>query len=129
MNNEIRIIAQDFYGNRVETIINKDEIDRFILGYLNNDTPLSEHEKIDRTIVKIPNLDNIVLVYNKHSEERRLRKEHLHPDERHHELVPLATIGDMNIYSKCIVCRVDENGELVSLQDGDYNKFKDYLAE
>ena len=39
------------------------------------------------------------------------------------------TESDIEIYSRCIVCRVNESGELESLREGDYEKFVKYLAE
>lgn len=114
----LRVVAQAFYGNRTATEVKLEELDRFILGYIDSSIPVTE--KIDRTIVNIPNTD-IVIVYNKYQEER---KEDL-------KRKPLAFIPekDIKIYSRCVVCRVDKNGELKSLEDGDYAKFKKYLAE
>ena len=57
--NKILIIAQAFYGNRTETSILSEDIDKFILGY-SGDIKLTE--KIDRTVIKIPHTDNLVLI-------------------------------------------------------------------
>lgn len=127
-NNVINVVAQAFYGNRVGTEVNKNDIDRFILGYL-DDAVVAE--QIDRTIINVPNTDNIVIVYNKHfEEEERNRKKKLLKEENY-TLKPLVVITEQNIelYSRCIVCRISEDGELESLQDGDYEKFVGYLAE
>ena len=122
MNKEknINIVAQAFYGNRVATEINRENVDRFILGYVDNDIVVTE--KIDRTIINVPNTDNIVIVYNKYAEEALEQKENRSP---------LVVIKDENIelYSRCIVCRMNENGELESLQSEDIEKFIGYLAE
>ena len=59
----LTIIAQAFYGNRTMTEISPKNIDRFVLGILDNSIEVSE--PIDRTIVRIPGSDNMVLVYNK----------------------------------------------------------------
>ena len=119
--NVIEVVAQAFYGNHVSTEVNKEDVDRFILGYQTNDIPVTE--PIDRTIVNIPNTDNIVIVYNKHEEEEKLKNKH--------DMKPLVAIEEENIkiYSRCIVCRISETGELESLQNGDYEKFAKYLAE
>lgn len=127
-NKLIRIVTQAFYGNRVETEINPEKLDRFILGSL-SDFPIDY--PIDRTIIELPNTDNIVLVYNKHKEnERRELKERLMREENY-TLKPLAVIPEENIelYSRCIACRIDERGEPESLQEGDYKKIVEYLAE
>lgn len=118
MNNTINIIAQAFYGNRVATDVKKEDIDRFILGY--QDDSIKVTEPIDRTIIHIPNTDGIVIVYNKHNEE-----------ENEKDMKPLAVIPEENIeiYSRCIVCRMNAEGELVSLQEGDFEKLTKHLAE
>ncbi len=131
--NKINIVAQGFYGNRTMTEIGKEEIDRFILGYL-DDSIFMDGESIDRTIVHIPNTDNIVVVYNKYQEEEaRQRKTELYTAENY-TMKPLAVIAedgesDIEIYSRCIVCRVNESGEFESLRESDYEKFVKYLAE
>ena len=119
MSNTINIMAQAFYGNRTETSINVKDMDRFILGYLDNSIPITE--KIDRTIVNVPNADNIVIVYNKYQEE----------DEHSRGVNPLVIIPeeDIKIYSRCIVCKTNESGEFVNLNTDDYDKFMKYLAE
>ena len=128
-NNVLKIVAQAFYGNRTETEVKRENVDAFVLG--NIDGIIDKYEKVDRTIVNVPNADNIVIVYNKYQEEERLqRKEELLNNEGY-ELKPVAVIPENNIeiYSRCIVCRIDSNGELDSLQNGDYEKFVKYLAE
>lgn len=129
MNNIINIIAQAYYGNRVATEINKENIDRFILGY--QDSSITITEPIDRTIIHIPNTDGIVIVYNKYKEEqgRELRDRAMR--EANHVMKPLAVIPEENIelYGRCIACRMNANGELVSLQEGDFEKLTEYLAE
>jgi hypothetical protein len=119
MNNTINIMAQGFYGNKTTTSIDVKDMDKFILGYLDNTIPVTE--KIDRTIVHVPNTDNIVIIYNKHQEE----------DKHSRSEKPLVIIAEMGIkiYSRCIVSKMDENGEFVSLDKDDYNKFVEYLAD
>lgn len=128
-NNVIEVVAQAFYGNRVNTAIEKENVDRFILGYQSNDIPVTE--PIDRTIIRIPNMDNIVIVYNKYEEEMEVNRKEKLLKEKNYILKPLVTIEEENIkiYSRCIVCRISENGELESLQKGDYEKIVMYLAE
>lgn len=128
-NNLISIIAQAFYGNRTKTEIKKENIDRFILGILDNSIPIMK--SVDRTIIQIPNLDNIVIVYNKHQEVEKLNDKEDYFKEDGYELKPLAFIPEKNfeIYSRCIVCRINDDGELESLKENDYEKFVKYLAE
>lgn len=128
-NNLISIIAQAFYGNRTGTEIKKENIDRFILGILDNSIPIEE--TVDRTIIPIPNMENLVIVYNKHQEGKKLKDKEEYLKEDGYELKPLAFIPEQNleIYSRCIVCRINDEGELESLEEGDYEKFIKYLAE
>ena len=128
MNNTISIVSQAFYGNRTGTEIAPEKLDRFILGYL-DDYPTDY--PIDRTIVKIPNEDNIVLVYNKYKEAERRKDKEKYFKKNEYILKPLATIPELNIeiYSRCIACRMNEYGEPESLQDGDYEKIVKYLAK
>ncbi|MBR2949448.1 MAG: hypothetical protein IKC46_06270 [Lachnospiraceae bacterium] len=125
--NKILIIAQAFYGNRTETSISPEDIDKFILGY-SGDIKITE--EIDRTVIKIPNTDNLVLIYNKYEEEKRLLEKDELFEKENYQLKPLAFITEDNIeiYSRCIVCRISENGAYESLQDEDYHKFMKYLA-
>lgn len=125
----IRIVAQAFYGNKTGTELEIDEIDRFILGYLDDSFPVAE--PIDRTIVSIPNAEELVIVYNKHQEMRRLlQKEELLRTEQY-ELKPLARIPELKLelYSRCIICRMNAKGELKSIEKGDAAKFMHYLAD
>ena len=99
------------------------------MGYV--DSSIKVTEKIDRTIINIPNTDNLVIVYNKYNEEEALKRKEEAFAEDGYETKPLVTIPENNIklYSRCIVCRMNENRELESLQNGDYEKFVKYLAE
>lgn len=124
----IRIIVQGWYGNRTGTEIGKDDVDEFICnGSIDS---MLGHKEIDRIVVRIPDSDQLVLVYDRYSEEERLADKERYFKEEGYVLNPLAFIPEQNIeiYSCCIVCRMDENGELLSLQKGDWNKFEKYLA-
>ena len=129
MNNTISIVAQAFYGNRTGTNIKKEDVDSFILGNL--DGINGSNDIVNRTIVRVPNTDNIVIVYNKHEEEKRLKDKEDYFAKDNYELKPVVVIEEdgIEIYSRCIVCRINDNGELESLKDGDYEKFVNYLAE
>lgn len=127
-NKKINVVAQAFYGNRIGTEINQEEVDKFILGYTDNSIEVTE--KINRTVVNIPNTDNVV-VYNKYQEESELNRKEELLKNNNYVLKPLVVIPEENIelYSRCIVCRINADGELESLQNGDYEKFVSYLAE
>lgn len=125
----LTIVTQAFYGNRVSTRIERSRLDAFILGHLDGD--IFEDEKTDKEVIKVPNTDHLVIVYNKQREEQDLIKKDYLLENENYELKPLAIIPEMNlkIYSRCIVCRINENGEFESLQNEDYEKFMNYLAK
>lgn len=134
-NDNMAILVQHFYGNRTVTFISPDDFDAIMLGHL--DTQLFEktrdREKIDRTIIRIPDTENLVLVYNKYQEEECLNKLQQFIQDINkckHRFIPSAVIPEMGIvlYSRCIVCRIDEDGTLVSLEQEDCPKVVKYLT-
>lgn len=129
MKNElICIIAQAFYGNRTGTEIRRENVDRFILGYQTDDVDVTE--AIDRTVIHLPGSDNLVLVYNKYQEEERLKVKERALREDNYVIKPLAAIPELNleIYSRCIVCRMNADGVFESLAEGDFEIWDRYLA-
>ena len=134
-NDNMAILIQHFYGNRTVTFISPDDFDAIMLGHL--DTKLFEktrdREKIDRTIIRIPDTENLVLVYNKYQEEECLNKLQQFIQDINkckHRFIPSAVIPEMGIvlYSRCIACRIDEDGTLVSLEQEDCPKVVKYLT-
>ena len=125
----ITIMTQAFYGNRTITQIKKDGVDGFVLGNVDGD--VMTWQKVDRTIVRVPGTDNLVIIYNGIKEVEALQRKEKALKEKGYEMKPLAVIPEENleIYSRCIVCRMNEIGELESLQNDDYDKFMHYLAE
>lgn len=129
MKNElICIIFQAFYGNRTGTEIRRENIDRFILGYQSD--ALVVTEPIDRTIIRLPGSDNLVLIYNKYQEEERLKVKERALQEDNYVIKPLAAIPELNleIYSRCIVCRMNADGVFESVCESDYEIWGRYLA-
>lgn len=125
----INIIAQAFYGNRTGTEICIEDMDRFILGYLDSTLPVTE--AIDRTIVSIPGSDALVLVYNKYEEEESKNLKKRAWDEAQYVIKPLASIPEMGleIYSRCIACRMNAAGEFQSVENEDFEILEKYLAQ
>ncbi len=109
--------SQAFYGNRTGTEIRRENIDRFILGYQTDDFDVTE--AIDRTVIHLPGSDNLVLVYNKYQEEERLKVKERAFREDNYVIKPLAAILelDIEIYSRCIVCRMNADGVFESLAE------------
>lgn len=127
--NLIAIVSQAFYGNRTVTEIRRENIDRFILGYQTDDFDVTE--PIDRTIVHLPGSDELVLIYNKYQEAERLETKVRTLREDNYVIMPLATVPELNleIYSRCIVCRMSATGEFLSLKKEDYEIWGRYLAK
>lgn len=127
-NEHISIISQAFYGNRTGTEIRRENIDRFILGYQTDDFDVTE--AIDRTVIHLPGSDNLVLVYNKHQEEERLKVKERALREDNYVIKPLASIPelDLEIYSRCNVCRMNAVGGFESLGEEDSEIWSRYLA-
>ncbi len=127
----IKVVSQAFYGNRTGTEILPEEIDQIVLGWLDKKWFLRMHKKIDRPVIKVPGTEQLVLIYNKYAEEReRQWKEELFKD-RGRVLKPLAAVPELGIvlYSRCIACRMDQDGNLKSLEGEDYGILWKYLAE
>lgn len=124
----IAIISQAFYGNRTGTEIRRESIDRFILGYQSDDLPITE--PVDRTVIQLPGSNNLVLIYNKYQEEEWLEKKAYALQKDNYVIKPLALIPELNIeiYSRCIVCRMAPDGEFESLDKGDCDVWSRYLS-
>ena len=139
MNKEkkMAIIAQGLYGNRMMTSIDPEHFDALMLGYLDMGAYefMRNKEKIDRTIIRVPDTENLVLVYNRFREEKRLRslQEFIQTVRinKFDRFNPSAVIPEKGIvlYSRCIACRITEEGELVSVEQGDYEKVCRYLTQ
>lgn len=118
---KIRIMAQGFYGNRTLTDIKPEEVDEFISAIA---------EISGRTIIHLPDTE-CVLIYNKYAEETRLEQKLLALEKDNYVIKPTAFIPEQNIeiYSRCVVCRQDNDGNLISLEPEDVKKCIKYLAE
>ena len=125
----ITVIAQAFYGNRTLTEITPDEMDAFILGYIGG--KILGKRKIDRTVIRIPESDNLVMIYNRYEEEERRQEMTVDEAGSDFRRKPLAEIPEekIRLYSRCIVCRMDADGTFQSLQEEDFPKFMKYLAK
>lgn len=125
MNNLITVVAQQFYGNRTITEIHADEIDWFILGWIGKDgiehgKRLGDEENIARDTIEIPNTDYI-LIYNPIMED-------VDKDCNDSPVAVIPELG-LEIYSRCLICRKSEDGNLASLTPNDYEKVKKYLSK
>ena len=119
----LTILTQAFYGNRTVTQITPDRIDSFILGFMDSEMAkrMIKPEDIDRTIVGIPDTENLVLIYNRYQEENRQKN-----GGRMTASIP--EIG-LELKSRCIVCRMNGDGSFASIKKEDFGKVMKYLAE
>lgn len=123
------VMFQALYGNRVVFRIPEEDVDMYILGCMSREHFDPEKRKVDRTIVPLPGTENLVLIYNKYQEERRLKRNEERLRVTGHEAKPLAVIPelDLKIYSRPAVCRISEDGHLESLQPEDMETACKYL--
>lgn len=86
--------------------------------------------KTDRTFVRVPHTDNLFLLYNKFQEEWYLQNK---KDSGHSKKVfaPVIAIPEehIEVYSRCLIVRKDDSGQIVNLQEGDAEKVKGYLVQ
>lgn len=120
--NKIFIVAQCFYGNRTGLEIKRNDVDFFLLGYTASVDLSLAGETVDRKIVKVPGADNIVIVYDQKQE-----KEYIAEGCTKSVSCKIPEI-DFEIHTRCFACRIDRNGELQSLENGDGEKFMEYFV-
>ena len=110
----IIIVTQQFYGNKVIVEIKERNLDNFVLGLIAEESEIgfdiTELFPKDRTIVKIPNSENLYLIYNKYTFS--------------------AYIPELNfkLYSRCIICKI-ENGVYKDITANDLPLFMKYLHD
>ena len=122
MNNEtLTIMAQAFYGNRTITTIRTDKIDSFILGYIDSSL-MDGRDAIDRTIVKVPNTENLVIIYNKYEEDK------CKEDEDVTKPTVIIPEKDLTLYSRCIACRLNDDDSFTDIEEEDINIINKYFV-
>ena len=138
----IFIIAQQFYGNKTATEIERENINSFLKGTLSPELFPDEDKTVDRKIVKVPGTDNIVIVYDRNQEEEYVSaifpeqyaefgkeyKEDTGRELKMHVSCEIPEIG-FKIHTRCFACRIDEHGELQSLENSDSEKFIGYFTD
>lgn len=128
MKNEyIVVVMQAFYGNRTCTELSEDTIDCMLQGMTDNAFRLDY--EVDRTVIAIPD-SKCVLVYNKHQEAAALKRNEEWKQTEDYIAKPLASIPEMGveIYSRCFLCRMSDDGMFESIQNEDAGLISKYLA-
>lgn len=136
----IFIIAQQFYGNRTGTEIRRDSINFFLKGILSPILFPGDDKTVERKMVTVPNTDNIVIVYDQNQEDEYVNVEFPEMYKRHaaeykehtgREFTMQVSCRipelDFEIHTRCFACRIDENGELQSLESGDGKMLIEYF--
>lgn len=136
-NNNIFIISQLYYGNCIGTEISRDWIDHFLRGEMSRELfGPKDVADVVRKVVRIPDTENIVIVYDQTQEDRYVNEEFPETYEREgakylehtgKELKMKVTceipeIG-FKIHTRCFACRIDMDGNLQSLERNDCGKF------
>ena len=138
--NTIQIVAQGFYGNRVALEINRENINSFLYGVVPPEILPNADEIVDRRIIRVPDTDNIVIVYDQNKEDKYVNETFPRYYKRDAEAYKQRTSkeltmyisceipeNDLTLHTRCFACRIDENGELQSLENGDGEKFIEYF--
>ena len=140
-NNSIFIISQYFYGNRTGTDVNRDEVDYFLRGHISREHFRPEDiQDIDRKCIRVPGSKNIVIVYDQTQEDSYVNIEFPEiyardganylecwgEELKMHASCEISEIG-FKIYTRCFACRMDETGNLQSLEEDDYKQFIQYF--
>ena len=137
-----RVMVQAFYGNRTMTEIYPKDFDALLRGNLQFSEPFEPKEAVERTVIRIPGDDKLVILYDESQERHALEdlqdyfEDQKKPESERkpwnrHEPKPLAVIPEkgIRIYSRCLACRMNEEGKFESLQPEDMDKVTRYLAE
>ena len=144
MNKEdtIYVVAQQFCGNRTGTSIERARIDHFLRGHMSDIFGPKDVEDVVLKTVRVPGSDKIVIVYDQTQEEEYVNVEF--PEiyamsgasykERWGEELKMPVSCEIpeigfKIHTRCIACRMDENGVLQSLEKDDFEKFLHYFPE
>lgn len=127
---KIYILMMGFYGNRTVVDVSRDKlentgnginVEHMILGILDR-VAITGDEKFDTTILPIPNTNSLVILYNKYQEEEVKACKQTKP------LISIPT-ENIEIYSRCAICRQEADGKLNSIEPQDMNSILNYLAE
>ena len=88
--------------------------------------------KTDRTFVRLPNTENLYLIYNRYQEERYLKgREKGESLGRFRGDSPIVNVheNDLHIYSRSLIVRMNPSGAVEDLQDGDIEKIRPFLCD
>lgn len=132
----ISIITQCFYGNRTGTEIRRNDVKAFIRGSL-SPMPGEDFSDVVLKTIPVPGNENIVIVYDQTDEDKYIHVKYpkyaeeyrqKYGEELHYATCIIPELG-IELHTRCFACRIDENGVLQSLEDGDKDKFIDFFPQ
>lgn len=136
----IFVVAQGFYGNRTGTEIRRENINYFLKGILSPELFPGRDKTVDRRTIKVPGSDNVVIVYDQNKEDEYMNVEFpkmlaedgdSYFEDTGRVMKPWVSCSipelDVELHTRCFACRIDENGEFQSLEDGDGDAFIEYF--
>ena len=100
-NNTIKIITQGFYGNRVATEIKRENVNFFLKGILSPELFPEGDKTVDRKIVRVPNTDNIVIVYDQNKEDKYVNEDFAEIYKRSGAEYKEHTRKELTLYVSC----------------------------
>lgn len=120
-NETFYVIAQAFYGNRTITDIREDEIDDLISGF----QTIKDDIFGKRKEIIVPESNDLYIIYNPEKEKKYLAE----AEEENYKPTLIIPSENIILYSRCIVCKRDVNGNYISVTEEDCKKAFKYLAE
>ena len=140
--NYINVIAQQFYGNRTRTQVCEEEMNFFLRGVLSPELFPDEDKIAKRGIVRIPNAEHIVIVYDQNQEDEYVSVEfpaiHARDGERYRErwgeelkMQVSCEIPEISfkIHTRCFACRMSDTGSFEDIQPEDYSIIALYFSK
>lgn len=138
-NESIKVMAQHLYGNRSINHIHPLTIKPLLIGIY--DYRKFSNQEVDLKIVKVPNSNNVVIIYDQIQEDIYLnpnltlkQKQDLiwfnsYRVRSDKELITCEIKEiDFKIHTNCIACKMDENGQFKSLEDCDILLLLNYFV-
>lgn len=135
----IDVVVQQFYGNRTAMEIGRNCIDDLLRGIVERAAFVDpDAERVERRVVHLPDAENIVIVYDQLQEDQYVNvdfpkqcaeyREHTGKELKASVSCHIPETG-FTLHSRCIACRMDENGVFQSLKSEDYGKIMACLPE
>ena len=137
----IAIIAQHFYGNLTGTEIRREHINHSLVGNLNPKLFPNDDKDVVRKVIHLPGAEHIVVLYDQTQEDRyvnvsfpecyaRDAEEYRKHTGRELKMQVSCVIPELDItlHTRCIACRMNENGEPEDIRPEDFDIVARYFT-